>query len=113
MSATRVTPVYEPVIDPSVHCSSCEAVCCRLLVVLMPDDVVPARFIARDERDLEVMARGEEGWCAALNLDTMQCSIYEQRPYICRGFAMGGPYCLSEREKWPGLAKASIPIALC
>ena len=28
----------------------------------------------------------------------MRCSIYEQRPAICRKFAMGSEYCRDERE---------------
>lgn len=108
-----------PGIDPSVSCDACEAVCCRLTVVLLPgDERVPEQFVAADERGMRVMAHGEDGWCAALDLDTMRCSIYELRPGICRKFTMGSEFCRSERDAWPGLEIAmsapgrGIPLRL-
>ena len=89
-------------IDPSVQCSSCEAVCCRLTVVLMPEDHVPEWLTTRDERGLETMAKGEDGWCAALDRHTQRCTIYDERPAICRKYAMGGPSCRHERKLWFG-----------
>jgi Fe-S-cluster containining protein len=49
------------------------------------------------------MLRLDDGWCAALDRDTMMCTIYERRPLICREFEMGAPECLTERE---GIATA-------
>lgn len=46
------------------------------------------------------MARLADGWCAALDRDTLRCRIYDQRPLICREFAMGGADCLAERARW-------------
>lgn len=85
-------------IDPSVACDRCEAVCCRLTVVVMPDDDVPREFLARDPGGMQVMARGEDGWCAALDRTQMRCGIYERRPDVCRRFTMGGGYCRAVRE---------------
>lgn len=85
-------------VDAAVSCSSCDAVCCRLTVVVMPDDNVPRHLVDRNEHGLEVMAQGEDGWCIALDENRMCCSIYEQRPAICRKFAMGSAYCRDERE---------------
>jgi len=87
-------------LEEPVSCGSCEAVCCRLKVVLMPDDDVPGHYVDRDERDLEVMARLDDGWCIALDRDTMRCTIYATRPYICGYYEMGGSECRSEREAW-------------
>lgn len=95
-------------IDPSVACERCAAVCCRLTVLLMPEDRIDARLVAVDERGTQSMAKDEDGWCIALNRDTMGCGIYAQRPSICRDFAMGGPYCRDERASWD----RSIAIAL-
>ncbi len=97
-------------IDPSVSCDECEAVCCRLTVVLLPgDEAVPERFVTEDSHGMAVMAHGEDGWCSALDLDTMRCSIYELRPGICRKFAMGSEFCRAERDAWPGLEAAMAP----
>lgn len=43
------------------------------------------------------MARLEDGWCAALDRNTMKCRIYEKRPQICRDFEMGEYECIEQR----------------
>ena len=83
-----------------VSCSRCDAVCCRLTVVLMPEDDVPRHLVERMDGGMDVMRRGEDGWCAAVDHTNMSCSIYSQRPTICRKFAMGSAYCRSERAKY-------------
>jgi len=80
-------------VDPGVSCSACDAVCCRLTVVVMPEDDVPRHLVERTSMGLDVMARDEEGWCVAMDHSRMCCSIYDQRPGICRKFAMGSAYC--------------------
>ncbi len=66
--------------------------------MLMGDDDVPQRFITADAWGGSVMDRSEDGWCAALDRDTMLCTIYERRPGICRDFEMGGRDCITERS---------------
>jgi Fe-S-cluster containining protein len=80
-----------------IHCRRCEAVCCRLPVLLLPGDRPPPRYVDVDSHGLAVMARGEDGWCLALDRAAMSCGIYPDRPQICRDFAMAGPDCRSER----------------
>lgn len=99
-------------IDPSVSCEKCDAVCCRLTVVVMPDDDVPGHLVERSDMGLEVMARGEDGWCIALDHNRMCCGIYEQRPAICRKFAMGSEYCRDEREHYRHRFDREIPLLL-
>jgi hypothetical protein len=89
-------------IDPGVQCTTCEAVCCRLTVVLMPEDHVPAWLVDHDAHGMEILAKGEDGWCAAVDPNTSRCTIYEDRPAICRKYAMGSPSCRDERHKWFG-----------
>ena len=97
---------------PKVHCSNCDAVCCRLLVVLLPGDDVPARFMDVSDAGLDVMKRGEDGWCVALDGATHRCSIYETRPQICRKFHMGGPYCREVRDEYYLAHPRDIPHVL-
>lgn len=82
-----------------VSCSTCRANCCRLEVILMGDDDVPEEYTARDRWDGHVMARLDDGWCAALDRGTMLCRIYQRRPGVCREYEMGGDDCLLERAK--------------
>lgn len=101
---------FAETIDPSISCSACDAVCCRLTVVVMPEDNVPRHLIDHTTAGLNVMARGEDGWCAALDQARMCCSIYELRPSVCRKFAMGGPYCRAERAAYSEEIARAIPI---
>ncbi|WP_372013783.1 YkgJ family cysteine cluster protein [Pseudoxanthomonas sp. 10H] len=108
--AIRAEPATTPRDEPL--CSRCDAVCCRLTVVLMPEDRVPRHLVARNDHGVEVMARDEEGWCAAVDPLHMRCSIYEDRPVICRRFAMGAPYCLDIRATYREERRRGIPLTL-
>jgi Fe-S-cluster containining protein len=83
--------------DNDVSCVSCEAYCCRLEVMLITDTGVPDNFIEIDKWGGRTMARLDDGWCSALDRNTMSCIIYEKRPKICRDLEMGGNECISER----------------
>lgn len=82
-----------------VSCSTCQANCCRLEVLLITDTGVPEKYIKVDEWGGMTMDRLEDGWCAALDRSSMLCRIYENRPFICREFEMSGYECLSERSE--------------
>lgn len=100
-----------PVREKGVHCNRCDALCCRLTVVLFEEDAVPAHLTERNEQGVTVMARDADGWCVALNSAQMNCGIYETRPTICRKFAMAGPYCRDVRNE-AARALHPLPIAL-
>lgn len=82
-----------------VSCAACEACCCRLEVMLIGDNDVPAALTAQDRWGGWVMRRLDDGWCAALSRSTLRCTIYAQRPGICRDFPMGEDECLAERSR--------------
>ncbi len=108
-------PAFDPpaeAIDPAIRCSDCAAACCRLDVLLLPGDAVPAWLTDRDGYGMELMAKADDGWCVALDRASMRCTIYARRPLICREFAMGGVSCRDERKAWPGHAPGSIPLRL-
>jgi Fe-S-cluster containining protein len=81
-----------------ITCANCEACCCRLEVMVLTDTGVPDRYLATNEWGSEVMQRSSDGWCAALDRDTLMCSIYENRPWVCREFEMASYECITERE---------------
>jgi Fe-S-cluster containining protein len=94
-------------VSAEISCSSCQAFCCRLEVMLITDTGVPDRHITRDKWGAETMLRLDDGWCSAVDRDTFECTIYENRPLICRDFEMGSYDCRSE---WAaGFASASAP----
>ena len=49
------------------------------------------------------MARLDDGWCAAVDRNTMKCMIYEKRPLVCREFEMGEYECMIEYSKGGGV----------
>lgn len=83
--------------DTGITCVNCQACCCRLEVMLITDTEVPENFIETDKWGCRRMARLEDGWCSALDRNTMLCMIYQRRPWICREFEMGEYECVSER----------------
>jgi len=94
------------------HCDRCDAVCCRLTVVLMPEDRVPPRFTTHNDYGVAVMDRDSEGWCVAVDSARMCCSIYEQRPSICRKFPMGSPGCREVRAEYSDRRLRGIPLVM-
>ena len=95
---SRIIPHTQLPIDAKVSCSSCAACCCQLEVLLLGDSEVPAHYVENDSWGGEVMRRLDDGWCAALDRDSMRCSIYEVRPLICREFELGAADCLEQRR---------------
>jgi uncharacterized protein len=65
--------------------------------MLICDTGVPDNFVEINEWGGSSMARLEDGWCSALDRNTMLCMIYEKRPGICREFEMGEYECIAER----------------
>lgn len=80
-----------------INCSNCQACCCRLEVMIITDTGVPEQYISYDQWGAETMLRLDDGWCAAVDRETLLCTIYENRPLICREFEMGSYECLDER----------------
>ena len=85
--------------EREIACSNCQACCCRLEVILISDTGVPREHIKIDRWGGEVMARLDDGWCSALDRATLMCTIYENRPWVCREFEVGSPECITERSE--------------
>lgn len=83
--------------DSPIVCATCNACCCRLEVLLITDTGVPECYVDSNEWGARVMARLDDGWCVALDRDSFRCTIYKQRPLICRDFEMGGDECRAAR----------------
>jgi Fe-S-cluster containining protein len=65
--------------------------------MLMGDDDIPPELTVQDCWGGWVMSRLEDGWCSALNRNSMMCTIYQRRPVICRDYQAGDSDCLGER----------------
>jgi Fe-S-cluster containining protein len=84
--------------NTEVTCSNCQACCCRLEVMILTDTGVPQEHISVDEWGAETMLRLDDGWCSAVDRETLMCTIYENRPWVCREFEMGSYECKTERD---------------
>lgn len=84
---------------PELTCDTCKACCCRLEVMIISDTGVPEEHIEYDQWGGETMKRLHDGWCSAMDRKTYMCTIYENRPWICREFAMGSYECKTERDE--------------
>lgn len=107
----NAVPETRPAKERDVHCGRCDALCCRLTVVVFDEDAIPVHLVEFDARGVRTMARDADGWCVALDGATHRCTIYDTRPTICRKFAMAGPYCLDVRAEARRAARV-VPIAL-
>lgn len=97
----------------AADCRHCDAVCCRLTVIVDPEDGIAEHLTELTDEGLTVMARDEDGWCVAIDGARMNCSIYDARPEVCRRFHMGGPYCEAIREDYYGRGDGrGIPVQL-
>jgi len=93
-------------------CARCDAVCCRLTVVVQPEDRMPPHLTTFNEAGLEVMARDDEGWCVAVDAAHMRCSIYDSRPQVCRRFVMAGAHCHDVRADHSDRTARRVPLRL-
>ncbi|MCF8199552.1 MAG: YkgJ family cysteine cluster protein [Sulfuritalea sp.] len=69
--------------------------------MLMGDDDIPVALSIEDPWGGWVMRRLDDGWCIAVDRDTMKCSIYEIRPGVCRDYQAGDDDCIIERAQLP------------
>jgi Fe-S-cluster containining protein len=79
--------------DDLPPCAGCGN-CCHLLVELQPgvDDHVPEALIV-EHSGVRCLDQNGDGACVALDPITRLCTIYEQRPQVCRDFNRGDSLC--------------------
>jgi uncharacterized protein len=78
--------------DDLPACAGC-ANCCHLLVELTPFvDNVPEEFVVEHD-GVRCMDQRGDGACVALEPGTRLCTIYDQRPQVCRDFNRGESLC--------------------
>lgn len=75
----------EPAIDCENRLHLCKAACCRLTFALSRQDIDEGT-LRWDFRQPYMVARGECGYCVHIDHPSHRCSVYGQRPVICRGY---------------------------
>lgn len=90
--------------DSLPACAGCGS-CCHLVVELMPgDDDVPEAFVV-EHAGVRCMEQHGDGACVALDPITRLCTIYDQRPQVCRSLRRGDSLC-RKALAWYGSAPA-------
>jgi Putative zinc- or iron-chelating domain len=72
-----------PAIDCDNRVALCKAACCRLNVVLSPQDIQEG-VVAWDSERPFLNAQDSSGYCVHLEGPACRCSVYAQRPVACR-----------------------------
>lgn len=75
-----------PLVKPPAECKGCGACCYRLLVPVEEGSGVPEHLTEIGESNGLEMKQREDGSCIALDCDTLLCTVYDQRPAVCREF---------------------------
>jgi Fe-S-cluster containining protein len=78
--------------DDVPPCAGCGQ-CCHLVVELIAGvDRVPEEYVVEHD-GVRCMDQHGDGACVALHAETRLCTIYDQRPQVCRDFARGSDLC--------------------
>lgn len=84
----------------------CRAACCRLPFALTESEVRDGSLQWSIDHPF-VRSAGKDGYCVYLDRDTMKCTIYEQRPAVCRNFL-----CRKDKRIWEDYDEKEIAPAL-
>jgi Fe-S-cluster containining protein len=82
----------------------CQSACCSLDVVLSPQDVEEGA-VRWDLAHPYQLRRSADGYCCHLQRGSGGCEVYDQRPYVCRGYT-----CADDKRIWLDFEKM-IPNA--
>jgi Fe-S-cluster containining protein len=87
--AIRVDPVAETAPEP-VDCAArlpvCQAVCCRLKFALSQEEVERGQ-VKWDIGHPYVIRQDSDGYCCHNDGPSRSCSIYDDRPHLCRSYS--------------------------
>ncbi len=89
-------PRAEPVlVDCDARYAQCRAACCILYNVYLTSDEVMSGKYRWDLEHPYRLQRTPEGHCTYLDRTTLRCSIWADRPQVCRGYS-----CKSDKNIW-------------
>jgi Fe-S-cluster containining protein len=83
-----------PIIDCSSRISLCRAACCRLSFALSAQDIQEG-VVQWELGRPYLIGRGQEGYCAHLDPESLSCTVYGARPGVCRQYD-----CRQDQRIW-------------
>ena len=104
--AIRVDSAESPEPSVMINCAErihiCQAVCCRLRFALSVEEI-EAGLMKWDLGQPYYNRHHEHGYCHQINLETKRCTIYEQRPPVCRSYD-----CSQDPRIWRDFARMEL-----
>ncbi len=79
-------------------CAGCGRCCHQVVELVAGVDVVPEAMVVEHD-GLRCLEQRGDGACVALDPVTKLCTIYENRPRVCREFDRGGELCVQVLER--------------
>jgi len=94
--AGDATPEQSTVIlDCDSRYKQCGGACCRLYDVFLTNDEVRSGKYRWDLAVPYRLERQADGSCTYLDLETLKCTIWDDRPHVCRGYS-----CVPDENIW-------------
>lgn len=78
--------------DDLAACAGCGRCCHQVVELVAGVDHMPEKFVVEHD-GVRCMEQRGDGACVALDPVTRLCTIYEDRPRVCREFDRGGELC--------------------
>ena len=87
--------VPDAAVDCEKRMNTCRSICCTFQFALTKEEVEQGA-IGHNLAKPFFIAREEDGYCPHLDRDSLQCSVWHERPLRCRQYD-----CRNDREIWP------------
>ena len=92
-----------PVVFLPDECQGCGG-CCYLVVELEEGEQVPDDRTTIHEDGARVLQQRDDYACVYLDPESRLCTIYEQRPQVCRDFERGTGLCFTAIHRYGPVA---------
>ena len=87
-------------VDCETRHPTCQAACCTFYKVILTEGEVRGGALLWDLGAPYSLPRGPSGHCAYLDRESLKCTVWQDRPFVCRGYS-----CESDREIWADFEK--------
>jgi Fe-S-cluster containining protein len=91
------------IVDCNARHPHCQSACCTFYRVILTEDEVRGGKLLWDLGAPYSLPRAPSGHCAYLDQNTLACTVWRDRPYVCRGYS-----CAEDKQIWEDFS-AMIP----
>lgn len=91
------------ILDCDTRRPHCKTACCSFYKVILTEDEVRENTLLWDLGAPYSLPRSPEGYCAYLDTQALRCTVWEDRPHVCRGYS-----CREDKQIWADFS-AMVP----